>query len=993
MRYFTKIIVATIALFVVQSSAAQYYSWGSDAPQKWSTLKKDGTRVVYPHTASDLAYRSLYYIDNIKPYISYGLQSAPMKMPFVLHAENFGSNGMVMFMPRRVEFLTTPDIDNHSTLWLKHLAAHEYRHAAQYGVLRRGIMGKVSILLGQQAKTVGLLLIPQWMLEGDAVVAETMMTTYGRGLQPSFTMGYRAIGNVGEGTRGRDREKWFAGSYKEYIPDHYQLGYQMASYAYENYGDDWWDRVALYSMRNPYLLATTTLGLKKYYNSSTTQLFHETFAELNELWRESSNIANSSTPLVDMPQGNYTTYSHPMHINDSTLVALKSDFARSSRFIKLDLISGEERVIAYTGSVSSRPSYANGRLWWTEYRRSPLFAQRVASQLCYMDLSDGKPRRLRGQKQTLYPTPVDGGIAWVEYAADGTYKIKIEGGKEVKGSDGVKGSEAEVTDYPTPNGAEIHALAWDDATKALYTIVTDDSGMWLGRATASGVEPLTDGAFITISNLRAKGGKLYFGSIASGKDEAHCFDIATGEEWQISRSRYGSFFPEPTAGGVLLSSYDRAGYRLSYQSEDSVKIAVAPSHTPKNILNPKRRRWDVINIDTLRFDSVDSIKQSASTSNKRYRKGLNMFNVHSWLPLHMTSLDDIKELRLRPNIGATIISQNLLSNTESYASYGWDTDEGSLWNMGLSYSGLGVVLDFEAAYGGTQQFYAISTYDKQNDSYIGQTIPKPDRYYSFDISATLPIYLQRGYRTHLLSLSTAWNYSNGMVADLGDILYDIDGRVANIEDVGFNEGLNKLAFGVGFTSQVQLAYRDFLPRWAYTLSGSYSLDPTNRDFSDLLSLYGHIYTPGFAPHNSLSLALSYQNSLGGYRTPGNDLNLLSYKSSSLIPRGFSSADILSNNYVSASLNYQLPIAYPDRGIGSLIYFKRIRLNVGGDVAQWRYPAPRSTATESIWSAGGDLVIDFNLMRVPHAGSSSFKFSTYYTSIGEMWYGVSLGLPF
>ena len=44
-------------------------------------------------------------------------------------------------------------------------------------------------------------------------MSETMMSSYGRGLQPSFTMAYRAMGRVGRNRRDtRDRrntDKWF----------------------------------------------------------------------------------------------------------------------------------------------------------------------------------------------------------------------------------------------------------------------------------------------------------------------------------------------------------------------------------------------------------------------------------------------------------------------------------------------------------------------------------------------------------------------------------------------------------------------------------------------------------------------------------------------------------------------------------------------------------------------------------------------------------------
>ena len=51
--------------------------------------------------------------------------------------------------------------------------------------------------------------------------------------------------------------------------------------------------------------------------------------------------------------------------------------------------------------------------------------------------------------------------------------------------------------------------------------------------------------------------------------------------------------------------------------------------------------------------------------------------------------------------------------------------------------------------------------------------------------------------------------------------------------------------------------------------------------------------------------------------------------------GYTSSDIISNNYTAFSADYQLPVWYPEGGIGSVLYFKRIRLNVGGDYAQFR----------------------------------------------------------
>lgn len=978
MRRLLLLAALTCAVCFTQRAAAQYYTWGSDPPMKWSTIRTPDVRMIYPDTVADIARRTLFYIRTVQPDISYGFRHGPMRIPFVMHPENFRSNGLVMYLPKRVEFLTSPAIDSYSMPWYKQLVAHEYRHAVQYNNLDRGVIRALSYVLGQQGSTIGLLCMPIWAMEGDAVMSETMMSSFGRGLQPSFSMAYRAMGRVGAGRRNIDR--WFCGSYRDYIPDHYELGYQICSYAYERYGENVWDKVAWYGSRNPYVLATTRVALGKFYDTNVQRLFRETFDTLERYWDSLPPSQDSAAPLTELPEKNHTSYQWPLPLGDTAVLALKTDLDRVSRFVAIDRRTGGERHICFTGQVSTRPSMANGRVWWTEYRRSTLFEQRVNSQLCCMDLSDGVPRSVAGQRRVLYPTAADDEFGWVEYNPDGRYTVVVR-----------HGDEAERR-FAAPDRSEIHGLAWDDLTVAWYVLVTDDSGMWIGRIDSGGMHPITEGAYITLSNLRAADGKLYYGSIASGRDEAHCYDLMARREYRITTSAYGTFSPAPAPGGVLVTTYDRLGYRVAEQAApDSTLIPVTPSRLPVDLVNPPRKRWDVVNLDTVRYTAADSVRQCGTFRAKRYRKMPNLVNVHSWMPVAFNPFAAVDEHVIDLNLGVTLISQNLLSNTEAYASYGWNRGEGSLVNLGVRYFGLGVRFELDASYGGNQLFYSLASYDAQTQKPVYQSRPAPDKYYSVGLSATLPLYFQQGYHTRQLSLSAGWNYSNGMVADMGKIEWE-QGNISNIRRIGFRRGLHKVAFGVGFSDQVRMAHRDIAPRWGYTLSTSYTFNPANTHFSDLMSFYGQAYLPGFAPHNSVLVAATYQTSVGGYKFP-QGYAPLSYKSSRLIPRGFTSADIVSNDYTAAAVNYQLPVWYPEGGIGSVIYIKRIRLNAGGDYAQFRRPESRQMTWQRIWSVGGDIIFDINAFRQPASATSTFKLSCYHPSSGGVWVAASLGLPF
>ena len=342
MRRFAAILFLLGFLFFGGKPArAQYYSWGADAAAlRWKHLRTEDVRVVFPDTASALAHRTLYYIQAVRPTITHGFSHPPLKIPFVLHTENFQSNGLVMWMPKRIEFLTTPSVDSYSMPWVKQLVAHEYRHAVQYNNLNRGLIRILSYLIGQQGSTVGLLFMPLWALEGDAVMNETEMSSYGRGRQPRFTIEYRALGY--EVLRRRNCDKWFCGSFRDFVPDHYQMGYQMVAYGYDRYGDGIWDKTLRYGVRNAYMLTfSTSVALRKFYGTGEGILFRDAFADLNRFWDSLPKVTDSGRTLTSLPEKNYTTYTHPVSLNERS--PLYVPLKRTSAALRGSLRSIPER--------------------------------------------------------------------------------------------------------------------------------------------------------------------------------------------------------------------------------------------------------------------------------------------------------------------------------------------------------------------------------------------------------------------------------------------------------------------------------------------------------------------------------------------------------------------------------------------------------------------------------------------------------------------------
>ncbi len=981
-------LILVVALATGSMAYAQYYSWGAD-PSRFRWMEADGERssVIYPQHTERIGRTTLYMIDRMRPYISYGLELPPLDLPFVIHPENMNSNGLVMWLPKRVVFLSSPAIDGYSMPWIKQLVAHEYRHAAQYNNLNVGVVKFLSYLLGQQSSTIGLVFMPLWMMEGDATMSETEASSFGRAKQPRFTLEFRAMGDIVN--KYRNSDKFFCGSYRDFIPDHYQLGYQMVAHGNEMAGRVMANDMASYGPRRPWTIVSENWRMKNLFGFSTTQLFKDTFRSLTDFWSSLPAVENSSTPIAAPAPKSYTTYQSPIEV-EGRIVMFKTDLDSPTRLVSLDPTTGDEQTLCYVGVVATRPIYdeVNRRIWWTEYRRNAIFEQKVTSTLCYLDLDEGRART-RGMRgaNVLYPTPDDeGGLAWAEYSAEGIYTLRHEY------------CDGKREELPLPFGVEVHSLAWDNLSRKHYLILTGDEGMWISSLSADeGLRQITRPAYITLSDLRARDGVLYFGSIESGRDEVHCLELESGRQYQLSSSTYGSFDPAPTGDGrVMMTTYDSLGYHPAVQASTKRIREVEWSRLPQDVVNPKRQSWGIINLDTVKMIQSDAELNTAVERQRRYRKATTLFNFHSWAPLSYDPFALSEDGAINMNLGATVMTQNLLSSMQGFFSYGYSGNRGSIWKGSLRYYGLGPTISLNATYGGRQNIYPIYVYNPEKHEIEFPEAPKRGKFYSFGLDVQFPIMFQRGYHTRYLIASAGWEYSNGLVANTGRLSFD-DGGISNVATIGYEKGIHLTSFSLGFQDFVRSAHRDFAPPWGVAASASYAINPANGSFSDLMALYAKIYTPGFAPHNSLTLALAYQTSIGGFRS-ADALSALSFKTTRLLPRGFDSTQIDNRNYTAASLNYQLPLCYPDGGWRGIFYLKRIRLNAGFDIAGFERrrfydDGELHTTWHTLRSVGGDVIFDVNFLSQPASATTAIKLSFYQPNEGGFYFAAGMELPF
>jgi hypothetical protein len=152
---------------------------------------------------------------------------------------------------------------------------------------------------------------------------------------------------------------------------------------------------------------------------------------------------------------------------------------------------------------------------------------------------------------------------------------------------------------------------------------------------------------------------------------------------------------------------------------------------------------------------------------------------------------------------------------------------------------------------------------------------------------------------------------------------------------------------LSFTNQSQKAIQHIYPRWAQTLRLEYSHGVTQIVGTEFLA-NGYLYFPGLLVNHSLVLNLAWQRR--------DTLGRILYTNNFPFARGYNERSF--HKMFKAGFNYHLPLAYPDWGIGSVVYFLRVRGNLFFDYTHAKdYDNNNKPFTRNYRSYGMELNFD------------------------------------
>ncbi len=606
---------------------------------KWKQINTDTARIIFPDYLENQAQR----VANAVHYLSANevdeIGDKAFKIDIVLNNQSTISHGSVSIAPWKSHFITSPLQDNFgltSLPWLDLLAIHEYRHVIQLSTARRGLVNWLYHIFGQESWAgAANLSIPNWFTEGDAVWAETDLTAQGRGRISRFLQGYKALDNADV---KYSYNKVRNGSLKDYVPDHYRLGYLMVKHAQEKHGYHVWKDIMRDAASYKGIFYPFAHAMEKKLSYRPKEMYEEMLLDRHKKWEDFTEITSARTLLPTVSPETFTDYHYPYHISDSSLTYYKRSYHEIGKFYHYNRNTKLENVLTTKGlAIDTYYGYGGGILSWTEITPHPRWIERDYTDLITYDLRSGERRRITRRKKYFSPQPNNNGtqIACVrldESAMSSLVVIDISSSKVVNQYD----HPGWIYTYPR----------WDQNDDKIVTAVRDEQGLMglievdLDSGKETEILPFKNRI---IGAPWVEDEKIYFSSTTELTEQIFAFDRSTGIRTQITHERNGAFQPSIWKDSLYYVTFTHLGRVIKR----------------KDLKGPQIDEAFVFTTDKNVIDSFPNRNYTV----KKYNSLRHGINVHTW------GLDYSD-----PEIEARILSNNVLNNIELAAGVSYNYD-------------------------------------------------------------------------------------------------------------------------------------------------------------------------------------------------------------------------------------------------------------------------------------------------------------------------------
>ncbi|MBU3926757.1 MAG: hypothetical protein KKB74_03050 [Bacteroidetes bacterium] len=882
MKILVKYGVGFLLFLAVLDGKSQFYVNGQDpASVHWQQLKTTSATIIFPTEVVELAQKYANLIELSRKAVSTPYFPKLNTIKIVMHNRGTLSNAMVSPTPFHANFYHTPDQVSYAQKWTKQLALHEYRHVVQMLKLRQGFTQGLHVAFGDQA--IGIIIggfLPFWFIEGDAVFTETLLCNSGRGRSPDFMMDLKAQ-LAEKGMYPYDKAQY--GSYRDYVPDHYTLGYQLVLHGFLEYGNQLWDQTLNRVARKPYTFTPFSTVIRRFAGTGKVGYYKKVTGGLQKQWKTGGDFPTNTGFINQTNPTDFTNYRFAFPLKSGEIVAEKLSMDDINRFVLIDT-NGVETLLKTPGFDFMQSLAGNDSLLvWNEKRYDARWANRNYSVIKTWNANTGKTRQLTSKTNLFSPALSHDATTIAAIRADEQSKYYLQ---LIDGHDGHV-----VTDISTPENWFLMFPSWADDDKSLVMVALGDQGMAVIRIEIAhkNIEILVPFGFTNISQPVLHHQNLVYKGAYDGTSNLYSLDLATGVTQKLTTSRYGVSDPafSPSGDGVYYVDYTADGYRIArlnlskkmYQPVNLAEIQV--SYPIDRLQSPDQFNLDDVTVP----DSVYPVK--------KYSRLGHLFNFHSW---GLTAID-LQNYSFSP--GINLLSQNVLSTATAYAGYYYDPNEQSgKLKAGIDYLGWYPVINLSAETGRRKQPYTDNQHQVQEARWSETNL-------AVEISVPLNF--------------TSSRWVKGIQPSVGitEKLLKMDQDV----QVRFREDqVTSLNYGFYGYIQYKRSLRDLYPKWGQGLEVNFRHTPFSDSVSSELAISSTSYIPGIMKHHGIRIFTGYQKlDNGNY----------SYNNLVSSSRGYTGISLTELFVLKA--DYAFPVAYPDWDIPSLMYLKRISTHLFYDI--------------------------------------------------------------
>ncbi|MBR6001968.1 MAG: hypothetical protein IK045_03815 [Bacteroidales bacterium] len=933
-----RIILSLAALLAwCLPSSAQFYLDGDDPGSlKWDQKISRNYRLIYPQAIGD-SLPSLYstLLEKYRPVVgkSIGMQPCSLqwgRLPVILHPYSINPNGLVVWAPKRMALYpvqeSTPDSAMPGAV---ELVIHESRHVAQMQFSYRGAFNWLHYVLGEMwAGAVDGIYPDPVLLEGDAVVAETALSSAGRGRSAEFLEYYLYALAHGD---YRNFWRWRYGSFRHYTPDHYRAGYLMVG-GVRGYYDDplftkrYFDNV----VRHPLRIGNFQKTIKEASGMKLKPTFRSILDSLGTDWAAGFKEREPFMPMKQITPDKkfYNAYDRFTSVGDK-IYALQSGKDRATSLVEIDTL-GNVRRLGPFGSNSGVliPDSSRGRIYWREAIPDPRWSLSDKCIIRYIDLNTGRRHDLTKDGRFFNPEPTpDGKMVYV-------VEFPPEGGSNIVGLSAEDGSR--LSSLPSPSGITFTEFTIFKGVFYALGVADGGCGVWHyeGGQWKEDIAPVPSRIFF----LWSYEDRLLFVSDIGGVNELYAWDPASGKAERLTSTPFGSS-DHTIMGDEFIYSALSEGGRMIFRTKIKDLTPV-----PADLTKPHKNDL----ADRLSAQEAELPEEAPDTTEavtKRYRKFPHLLKIHSWAPVWF-NIDKIASQSMdfsyeTASLGATVLFQNDLGTMTGYVGYSAHKDPyssltGRKWKHSAhaKFTYTGLYPAFEASIDFNDR-NAIQQNLRTQVSGPMRLISRPGELLGYpmvsgNFSVYLPLSFSKGGILSGFVPRINYNITNDRIStiEVRTTTEDSLSGMYHVDFIGASDGAfhlyQRLTASVRGYAMLPRAESQVYPRLGIGAEVGFGFRPGVSSLYEP-NLYGYLYgyLPGITTRQGLKLSAMVQHHLGTALFPENYV--------STAPRGYSFNDIsglfaFAPTQFKVSADYAIPVYVGDISCFSpVLYIKNFLL--------------------------------------------------------------------